>query len=251
MSKIAVFLYDFTGLMAQPWLSAGYLCYSFDGQHPSGVTEDGNHIKVGMWFDPLDIQGTIKKILEITGPDVQFIFGFPDCTQLTVTGAKHWHSKSQNDRNFQLKAIRLADMIPRLGQLYGCPWAFENPKGKLNSFYRSSDYKFDPYQYGDYLPSDDIHPLYPQVFPPQDAYYKETHIWAGNNFRMPDRRPVPPLYTDSPGQALVGARANGPRTFALVRHAASPKPYSFSMLTTHGKTSYDNPQIRTEFACAS
>lgn len=207
MSKIAVFLYDFTCLMAQPWLDAGYTCFSFDGQHSTGETISGKHIRVGMWFDPLDIKGTLQKIIDITGPRCDFLFGFPDCTHLTVTGAKHWHSKSSNDRNFQLNAIRLADMVHRLGSLYGCPWAFENPKGKLNSFYRSSDYRFDPFEYGDYLPENDKHPLYPRVFPPQDAYYKETHIWAGNGFRMPDRKPVTPLYQDSPGQALLGGKS--------------------------------------------
>ena len=52
MSKIAVFLYDFTGLMAKPWLESGYECWLFDGQHPKGITRDGNLYRVGMWFNP-------------------------------------------------------------------------------------------------------------------------------------------------------------------------------------------------------
>jgi len=46
--KKAVFLYDFTGLMAEPWLADNFECWCFDGQHPRGVTRDGNHVKVGM-----------------------------------------------------------------------------------------------------------------------------------------------------------------------------------------------------------
>ena len=32
--KKAVFLFDYTGIMAKPWADAGYLCYCFDGQTP-------------------------------------------------------------------------------------------------------------------------------------------------------------------------------------------------------------------------
>jgi len=50
--KKAVFLFDYTGIMAKPWADAGYLCYCFDGQHPLGVSKSDhpNILNVGMWF---------------------------------------------------------------------------------------------------------------------------------------------------------------------------------------------------------
>ena len=40
----AIFLYDLTGVMAAPWLEAGYECWRFDGQHPAGITRNGNDV---------------------------------------------------------------------------------------------------------------------------------------------------------------------------------------------------------------
>jgi len=81
----AIFLYDLTGIMAQPWLDAGFECWCFDGQHKPGITRDGNLIKVGIWFYPsgLDYQSAI--IRDLVGPGVVFVFGFPECTHLAVS----------------------------------------------------------------------------------------------------------------------------------------------------------------------
>ncbi len=49
--KKAIFLYSCSGIMEEPWLKNGYEVWSFDGQHEPGITRDGNHVKVGMWFD--------------------------------------------------------------------------------------------------------------------------------------------------------------------------------------------------------
>ena len=89
----AVFLFDYTGIMAQPWLDAGYECWCFDGQHEPGVTKDGNHVKVGMWFDPYKKLQHAKEILELVG-SAEFVFGFPECTNLTVAGARHFSKKT-------------------------------------------------------------------------------------------------------------------------------------------------------------
>ena len=60
--KKAIFLYDYTGLMAQPWLDAGYECWCFDGQHEQGIVRDGLHVKVGMWLHPTSAEA-IKLIV--------------------------------------------------------------------------------------------------------------------------------------------------------------------------------------------
>ena len=38
---IAVFLFDVSGVMAQPWLDAGYECWIVDIQHPVAYATGG------------------------------------------------------------------------------------------------------------------------------------------------------------------------------------------------------------------
>ncbi len=194
--KKAVFLFDYTGIMAKPWADAGYLCYCFDGQHPLGVTKGGheNILNVGMWFDDSikergDFKG-VRRIIDVTGEDVSFVFGFPECTQLAVSGAAHFERKRRADPDFQLKAMELVYLVRDLGNALGCSWALENPVSVISSLWRKPDYMFHPHEYGGYLPKDDTHPLYPDYIKPRDAYPKKTCIWSGNGFVMPDKWPV-------------------------------------------------------------
>ncbi|WP_207774940.1 hypothetical protein [Serratia liquefaciens] len=100
-----IFLYDVTGLMAQPWLDAGYECWCFDGQHPEGVTRTGNHVKVGMWFCAADKLGQAKNISDIVGSGVVLVIGFPECTDLTVAGARHFEKNGWLIHCFKLKPL--------------------------------------------------------------------------------------------------------------------------------------------------
>lgn len=190
MSKKAVFLYDFTGLMAQPWLDSGYECWLFDGQHPSGITRDGNLIKVGMWFDPNHVENHVNEIVSMVGDNVKFVFGFPDCTDLAVSGAAHFEKKRKENPLFQNDATRLAIMVELLGNAFGCKWGVENPVSVLSSTWRKPNFKFNPYEYGGYLPENDTHPQYPDYIKPRDSYPKKTCIWCGNGFNQPGKLPV-------------------------------------------------------------
>ena len=134
----AVFLYDYTGMMAAPWLEAGYECWCFDGQHPDGMTGQGNHVKVGMWFDPYRKLSQVMDIVEMVG-DADFVFGFPECTDLTVAGARHFASKREANPLFQLEAIELADLVRCVGVALNCRWAFENPISVISTQYRRYD----------------------------------------------------------------------------------------------------------------
>ena len=194
--KKAIFLFDYTGIMAKPWADAGYLCYCFDGQHPEGVSKSGhkNILNVGMWFNN-EVTGDmstldIYKIMWITGNDIALIFGFPECTDLAVSGAAHFASKRDNNPFFQDEAMVLVKLTKRLGEALSCPWALENPISVISTKWRKPDFKFDPFEYGGYLKENSAHPLYPEYIKPQDAYPKKTCIWAGNGFVMPDKKPV-------------------------------------------------------------
>lgn len=194
--KKAIFLFDYTGIMAKPWADAGYLCYCFDGQHQKGVTKSGhdNILNVGIMFadntHPNWQYQNLANIEAITGLDVDFIFGFPECTHLAVSGAAHFKKKKALDPYFQTKALELVKLTSRLGNKTRCKWALENPVSVISTLWRKPDYTFHPYEYCGYLPEGDKHPLYPDYIKPRDAYPKKTCIWAGNGFVMPKKIPV-------------------------------------------------------------
>jgi hypothetical protein len=226
--KKAVFLFDFTGIMARPWADAGYLCYCFDGQHEPGVSKSKheNILNVGMWFSneiTCDISGLdIDKIKLITGDDVCFVFGFPECTDLAVSGSVHFEKKANENPFFQDEAMALVYLTKDLGESYGCTWALENPVSVISTKWRKPNFYFDPWFFGGYLPDDDIHPSYPEYIKPRDAYPKKTGIWHGNGFVEPISKPVAcdPGYSDQHkklgGKSLKtkNIRSATPRGFA-------------------------------------
>lgn len=195
--KKAVFLFDVTGLMALPWAKDGYQCFCFDGQHPKGISISPVHpniINIGMWFSN-EITGDISlldvdKIKLFTGDDVSFVFGFPECTHLAVSGAAHFASKRENNPFFQDEAMVLVHLTRLVGESYDCKWAFENPVSVISTRWKKPDFKFDPFEYGGYLPVNDFHPAYPEYIKPRDAYPKKTCIWLGNDFAIPKKIPV-------------------------------------------------------------
>ncbi len=196
--KKAIFLFDYTGIMARPWADAGYLCYCFDGQHkPSvSVSEHENIINVGMMFSNEVCESynpqyrDIKEILRIVGFGVEFAFGFPECTDLAVSGAAHFERKRTANPKFQDEAMALVHLTRILGESIKKPWALENPVSVISTKWRKPDFKFDPFEYGGYLSEDDAHPIYPEYIKPRDAYPKKTCIWSGNGFVMPEKKPV-------------------------------------------------------------
>ena len=218
----AVFLYDYTGLMAQPWLDAGYECWIFDGQHAPGITREGNLVKVGMWFDAAKVQEHSVVISEMVGDGVEMVFGFPECTDLTVAGAKHWVDKREANPRFQHEAMALCDLVRMVGNAFDCAWGFENPVGALSTMYRKPDFRFDPCDYAEYLPEGDEHTVYPEIYPGRDRYNKGTCIWIGGGAVMPDKKRIEPLYKDNPGWKKCGGkslrtkniRSATPRAFA-------------------------------------
>ena len=201
MSKgIIVCLADITGVMAQPWVENGYDAILVDPQHPEGVNEllacgcgykyaarlgergcpncegdyeaTGKVTTVGHVLDHPTTWRVLREAMEYD--QIVFVAGFPVCTQLAVSGTSRWAEKREKDPHFQTRAMELVHECRVVGQLSGAPWFFENPVSAISSMYRKPDYTFHPFDFGGYLPEDDWHPLYPEYFPPRDAYGKKN-----------------------------------------------------------------------------
>lgn len=165
---VAVFLCNLTMNMAQPWADAGYRVILVDPQHPAGVHTEGKVTRIGC---------TIIEALVYLGPiirsgEVVFVAGFPPCTDVALCGTKHWAKKREADPYFQAKAAIVAEQCRMVGELSGAPWLFENPKSAFSKIFGRPSHKFDPYQFTGYCPDDN--------------YTKDTWLWTGNGFVMPE-----------------------------------------------------------------
>ena len=189
-----VCLYEHSGLSARPWLEAGYnvLCFDKANQptidpHPSGGS---------MWMIPWDAhsEGAFTDVIEfVNGDHVAMLLAFPPCDDLAVSGAKHFAAKLSRDPNFQHRAMERVFVAETLANYFNAPYAIENPVSAISTLWRKPDYVWSPNQYGGYLPVDDEHPLYPDIIEPRDQYRKATCYWIGNGFKVPPRKPLPPL----------------------------------------------------------
>lgn len=182
----AIFLCDYTGIMAQPWIEGGYRAVLIDPQHNAS---DKNATPETI---SNTIEGGAKRIGEIIkNENVVFVFGFPPCTDVAVSGAAHFDKKRAADPHFQAKAALIAEQCRMVGLIAGCPWGFENPVSVFSNIFGKPSYTFHPYEYGGYLPIEDRHPHYPELIAPRDAYPKKTCLWTGGGFQMPEKKPVP------------------------------------------------------------
>ena len=229
--KKAVFLYDYTGIMAQPWLDAGYECWCFDGQHEPGITRDGNHVKVGMWFDAYRTRDHVREIVDMVG-SAEIVIGFPECTHLAVSGAAHFAKKLAENPAIQAEATELARMVMYVGEAFNCTWMAENPVSVLATTWRKPNHKFDPWEYGGYLPVDDKHPTYPEYIRPRDAYPKKTCLWTSDDFVMPKKLPVDVESGYSDQHKKLGGKSLKTKNI----RSATPRGFAKSVFEFNGLT---------------
>lgn len=215
----AVCLYDEHGLSAYDWALNGYDVYCYDLEHSFQRS-----LNVGFGriiFMPWDARDSWQNdaIIRRHKGKTAIVLGFPPCTDLAVSGSKHFCSKFCADPKFQEKAMDLVHTARKIGQALNAPYCIENPVSVISTHWRKPDYIFDPYEYGGYLPEDDVHPLYPSYIAPRDAYPKKTCYWTGGGFIMPTKKPVTPEPGHSRQQKLLGGKSK--RTKAI--RSASPR----------------------------
>lgn len=225
MKDIAIFLYDLNGVTAGPWLEAGYTCYIVDIQHRKGIHQDKKNPRLyrvgadvkGGWLPPRDI---IERCA--------FFAAFPPCDHVATSGAKHFKGKGLR---WLAWSIELFATAAELGEFLECPYMIENPRTTISTYWRKPDYKFNPSEYGGYLPKDDKHPRWPDHIAPRDAYPKETWIWGGNGFVMPPKIEVQPELGYSRQFKKLGGKSLKTKNI----RSETPRGFSAAMFQANGK----------------
>jgi len=160
-------LCDFTGIAVRPWRDAGYRCICVDLQHPLGLTVS----------DSIEYIGRDVTEYKLNDFNYAFVFGFPPCTHLAVSGARWFGDKGLWALH---EAIGIVASCRDLAEQSNAPYLIENPVGTLSTYWRKPDFIFDPCDYGGYLE------------PAVDQYTKKTCLWTGGGFVMPPKKSVYP-----------------------------------------------------------
>lgn len=202
----ALFLFDESGNMAQPWIEAGFPCICVDTQHEPEAQTDGLLTRVG------------ADVLEYLPPRTTYAFAaaFPPCTDLAISGAQYFQDKGLAAL---AGSLRLVNRAREILEWTGAPWMIENPVGTLSTYWHTPDYSFDPCDFGGYLT------------PPGDAYTKKTHLWTGGGFAFPWPKPVAPIRTNSQGGWMQSLGGKSERTKRL--RSATPKGFARAVFTTN------------------
>jgi len=208
MRNIVLSFFDYTGEAVKPWAAMGYTCYCFDIQHKA--QEVRLHGLGRIILEPWDATKPLPAWLYKLKGQVAMTFGFPPCTDLAASGARHWEAKRKADPYFQDRAANMAQSVALTAIALKSPYCIENPNGALSRLWRKPDHRFDPCEYGGYLKAGEVHPTWPEYIPVQDAYTKHTCLWTGRGFVMPPKRPVDPVritYKRADGSETSGSPA--------------------------------------------
>jgi hypothetical protein len=121
---------EFSGEVRRAFAAKGHDAYSCD-LRPAAY--DG---ELDLWHFQMDW----RKAFALIKWDL--VLGFPPCTDLCVSGARHFQAKRADGR--QANAINFFLEFTKLP----CKWAIENPIGIMSTHYRKPDQIIQPWQFG-------------------------------------------------------------------------------------------------------
>lgn len=120
---------EYSGVVRAAFAALGHEAWSCD-LLPSDDPDNHNHY-----------QGDVRDLLV---PGVwDLLVGFPPCTHLAVSGAKHFEAKRKDGRQQQaidFFMLLVNAPVPRI--------AIENPVGIMSTVYRKPDQIIQPWQFG-------------------------------------------------------------------------------------------------------
>lgn len=204
-----VSLYDSACTGLQPWLAKGFRCYAYvHSEEPSAAAQVLNGVTVRTVN--LTLADTVTEIRNRHAAHVAFAYAAPPSRDLSYAGMRWWARKSQMNPLFQSAALQTFHDTRQLLQTWGCPFFVSMPGNCLvTRLWRAADHLFHPYEFGGYL-GDENHPNFPGITPRRDAYAQRHGLWVGGGLRMPDRRPVVPVWVR---KRRKGARAGSQRAW--------------------------------------
>jgi hypothetical protein len=234
---VIISFYDYTGEMVKPAAKAGATCFCYDIQHEYWQKEHPNattHYPSGgsITYLRADLHNPEVIMFEIPAEHkrVDFVFGFPVCTDLAVSGAAHFAKKREANPEFQELAAGHAMMIAAFASMYDCPYMIENPVSVLSTLWRKPEYTFHPFEYGGYIPESEAkHPTWPEYIPDRDAYSKKTCLWT-KDFKMPEKKPVP---CDSFGSSKQHRKLGGKSAKTKNIRSATPRGFANAVLQSN------------------
>jgi hypothetical protein len=162
MKGVVISLFDYTGNMVKPWADTGYECYCVDVQHD----KDMNNM---LGYDDVYFVSEDVKTWMPPNKEIAAVFAFPPCTDVAVSGAKHFKNKGLTAL---INSLELFEAAVRIAEWSGAPYMIENPVSTVSTYWRKPDHYFHPHDY--------------TGFEPGDNYTKKTCLWTGNGFVMPD-----------------------------------------------------------------
>ncbi|WP_225760252.1 dcm methylase [Leclercia sp. Marseille-Q4284] len=232
--------------MAEPWLQHGYNALLIDPKHGKIFSQEirpegGKVWRVGAVLASREAAYYLRIAISY---GVQLVAGFPPCTDVAISGARWFEEKRAKDPHFQAKAALVAEQCRMIGMLSGAPWFFENPGSVFSSIFGPASYIFNPCDFGGYLPEDDVHPLYPDIFPARDGYTKKTFLWTGGGFCLPERRPVP----GAPFQTAIRLGGKSERTKQI--RSTTPRGFARAVFEHYNEASNDEQYGNGEFTRA-
>lgn len=226
-----VSLYDESGNMLRPWAEVGFNCYCID------ILNDMRSEKVGagwLHFVKADMNDP-QTLLNVLALKPRFVSSFPPCTDLAVLGAAHFATKLAANPNYRKEAMSLVYAARDIGEASNCPYFIENPVSVISTEWRKPDYIFNPFEYGGYLPEDDIHPRWPEYIKPRDAYPKKTCLWVGGGFIMPEKKPV----EVAAGYSLQHKKLGGKSAKTKQIRSETPRGFSKAVFETHARKAWN------------
>lgn len=130
------------------------------------------------------IKGDVRDVL---GPAWDLVIAFPPCTDLAVSGAKHFAAKRASGQ--QQRSIEFFKLFTELG----VPTAIENPIGIMSTEYRKPDQIVQPYMFGDPFTKTTCLWLFdlPKLTPTKMVDKGTRHVTKGGN-SLPTWYNLPP-----------------------------------------------------------
>ena len=226
MKPTILFLFNSSNYAVAPWLADGrfnVVSVDYDETDHSGAhrapTEGHTVFNIDLSADAA-YSHVCHELWMYNMALPSLVVSFAPCTDLAVSGARHFKSKLARDPECQERAVSMAQLASK----WGCAYAVENPVSVLATMWRKPDYYWNPCDFAGYIKQSAAeHPEFPGVVPVRDKYNKKSCLWTGGGFRMPEPLREEPGSSINPGFSRLGGKS------ARTKYIRSLTPRGFAM----------------------